>query len=294
MRVTVTGAGSVGGAEIVRRLVAAGFSVRGTTHARRAAGLPRTRAGQGREGGHGRWAGYATARLDFLAPETLDQAFAAATAAVIITPEHTAMVSMTANLVAAAERAGCSRLVLISLLQADSGPVNPLMMWHLEAERIVRHSPIASTCLRPNYYMQNWLSPHVPVDSLGEGAVSYVDVRDVADVVVRVLSEPGHEGKTYSLTGPRALSMHEVAAAIADEPVAHNRQGLSWQHTCLDERRSSHSLLVQALCEHWIMTTEDHFATVTSDVEQLTEHAPRDFLSFVQDHRGRRSRVEAA
>ena len=279
MRVTVTGARSMGGVEIVRRLAGAGFRVRGTTR------LSRDVAG--------REAGEENVPLDFLMPETLEHAFAWADAAVLITPDDLAMVSMTANLVAAAERARCPRLVLVSLLQADSGPISPLMGWHLEAEKVVMGSPIASTCLRPNYYMQNWLSVHVPPASLGGGRVSYVDARDVAEVVVRVLSEPGHEGKTYSLTGPLALSARKVAEVLKDEPGPPiESPGLGWQHVCLEERRSAHSLLLQALCEHWIAVSENHFATITSDVERLTGHAPRDFPSFVREHHGQCRRLE--
>ena len=279
MRVTVTSASGTGGGEVVRRLAEAGFCVRGTTRLSR--------------GVADREAGAETVQLDFLRPETLEQAFASADAAVIITPEDGAMVSMAANLTAAAERAGCPRLVHVSFLQADSGPISPLMEWHLEAERIVKDSPAASTCLRPNYYMQNWLLAHAPLASLGAGRVSYVDARDVAEVVVRVLSEPGHEGETYSLTGPRALSAQEVAEFLKDEPGAPvDSPGLGWQHHCLEERRSRHSLLEQALCEHWIAASEDRFATVTSDVERLTRHAPRDFLSFVRERREQDRRLE--
>ena len=274
MRVTVTGANSVGGVEVVRRLAWAGFHVRTTTRLSR--GVPV------------RGTGEENVPLDFLIPETLEPAFESADAAVIITPKQSAMVSMTANLLAAARRAGCPRLVLVSFLQPDSGPISPLMEWHLEAEKILRDSPIASTCLRPNYYMQNWLMAGAPLAPLGAGRVSYVDARDVAEVVVRVLSERGHEGKTYSLTGPQALSAQEVAECLRDEPGApDDAPGLDWQHHCLEERRSRHTFLEQALCEHWIAASEDRLATITPDVERLTEHAPRDFLSFVRERRGR-------
>ncbi len=279
MRVTVTGGDSLGGAEVARRLAGAGFRVRRTRRSSRDA--------TGREGAEERVA------LDFLTPGTLVRAFEGADAAVIITPEQSTMVPMTANLTAAAERAGCPRLVQVSFLQADSGPASPLMEWHLEAERIVDDSPIASTCLRPNHYMQTWLSAHASRALFGPGRVSYVDARDVAEVVVRVLSDPGHEGKTYSLTGPRALSLQEVAELLAYEPGSRvDAPGLGWQHHCSEERRSGHSLLDQALCEHWIAVSENRFATVTPDVERLTGHAPRDLLGLVLERRRLGGRLE--
>ena len=275
MRVTVTGADSLGGVAVARRLAEAGFRVRRTTRM--------TRESVGREGTEERVA------LDFLLPDTLDRAFRGADAAVVITPDQGAMVSMTANLAAAAERAGCSRLVHVSLLQADSGPASMLMEWHLQAEHIIEESPLDSTCLRPNHYMQSRLLAHAPPSSLGAGRVSYIDVRDVAEVVVRVLSESGHAGKTYSLTGPRALSLREVAELLGHEQAAGaDAPGASWQYHCIEERRSRHSLLEQALCEHWIAASEDRFAVVTADVERLTGHAARDLSALVLERRPRR------
>jgi uncharacterized protein YbjT (DUF2867 family) len=256
MHVTVTGAGTMGGAEVVRGLTEAGFQVPTRT------------------------------------PETLSQALAPADGVVVNAPGDNAMVSTTADLIAAAERTGCPRLVLVSFLQPDSGPISPLMQWYLEAEKIAADSRVASTCLRPNYYMQNWLLARAPLASLGAGRVSYVDARDVAEAVVRVVSEPGHEGRTYSLTGPQTLSTKEVAELLRDEPEAPvDSPGLGWQHHCIEERRSSHSPLEQALCEHWIAASEDRFAATTPDIERLTEHAPRDFLSFVRERRGQFHRL---
>jgi uncharacterized protein YbjT (DUF2867 family) len=84
---------------------------------------------------------------------------------------------------------------------------------------------IQHTILRPNLYMQNlrpgFLSTQIREDRrirvpAGEGRVSFVDVRDVADAAVRVFSEEGHDGKAYPLTGPRAFSLDEVAGLISD------------------------------------------------------------------------------
>jgi uncharacterized protein YbjT (DUF2867 family) len=46
---------------------------------------------------------------------------------------------------------------------------------------------------------------------MGDGKISMVDARDIAAVAVKALTEPGHENKTYTLTGPESLSYHELA-----------------------------------------------------------------------------------
>ena len=48
-----------------------------------------------------------------------------------------------------------------------------------------------------------------------KGKIGMIDVRDVVDVAVKVLTEDGHQGKTYSLTGPASISFHDVAAALS-------------------------------------------------------------------------------
>jgi uncharacterized protein YbjT (DUF2867 family) len=49
----------------------------------------------------------------------------------------------------------------------------------------------------------------------GDGAVSIVDIRDVAAVAVIVLAASGHDGKSYTLTGGEALNNEQVAGKIS-------------------------------------------------------------------------------
>jgi uncharacterized protein YbjT (DUF2867 family) len=48
-------------------------------------------------------------------------------------------------------------------------------------------------------------------DSVEDARVSYIDTRDVGRVAAKVLTEPGHEGKPYDLSGPEALTHEEIA-----------------------------------------------------------------------------------
>jgi len=50
----------------------------------------------------------------------------------------------------------------------------------------------------------------------GNGATSFVAAGDIAAVAAETLAEPGHEGQAYDITGPEALTYHEVARILSD------------------------------------------------------------------------------
>jgi len=76
--------------------------------------------------------------------------------------------------------------------------------------------------VRPNLFLQNIPESTIPaidasgnfyVDA-GQARISMVDTRDVAAVAAAALSEPGHAGAEYDVTGPQALSYADVAAKL--------------------------------------------------------------------------------
>lgn len=76
--------------------------------------------------------------------------------------------------------------------------------------------------LRPNGFMQNFVtgagSFSADGDLIGhhtDAPVSYVDTRDIADVAAALLTSGAAVGETLVLTGPRALTQTEVAAALS-------------------------------------------------------------------------------
>jgi uncharacterized protein YbjT (DUF2867 family) len=90
-------------------------------------------------------------------------------------------------------------------------------------ERIVRDAGTGWTVLRCSWFAQNF-SEHFLLDAVRGGEIAlpagsvtepFVDVRDIADVAVKVLTEPGHTGELYELTGPRLLSFADAAADIS-------------------------------------------------------------------------------
>ncbi|MFG2331004.1 NAD(P)H-binding protein [Streptomyces sp. NPDC048604] len=123
---------------------------------------------------------------------------------------------------------GIERVVLLSGRGVDvpgySGEANVAGATHMDGESAVRDSGVAWTILRPAWFAQNF-SEGVFLDAVlagelrlpaGDGAVSFVDADDIAAVAVAALTEDGHDGQTYELSGPRALTIAQAVAEISE------------------------------------------------------------------------------
>ncbi len=123
----------------------------------------------------------------------------------------------------ASARAGVRRLVKLSTTGVHFGSDDPITRAHAQAEQAIREAGPDWTILRPGAYMDNrfaWRnsvradnSVYVPE---GDPASALVHVRDIADVAVAALTQPGHEGATYELTGGEALTTEQQVAQLAE------------------------------------------------------------------------------
>ncbi|MCE6997026.1 NAD(P)H-binding protein [Saccharothrix sp. S26] len=94
----------------------------------------------------------------------------------------------------------------------------------LAAERLVREAGVGWTALRPDWFDQNFdegfLRPAVLAGELvlplGGKRQAFVDADDIAAVAVAALTEDGHEGEVYEVTGPEALSFPRALAELAE------------------------------------------------------------------------------
>ncbi|MDJ0761192.1 MAG: NmrA family NAD(P)-binding protein [Woeseiaceae bacterium] len=109
---------------------------------------------------------------------------------------------------------GVQRAVLLSGRGEEEG---------YACEEIVRTSGMESTIVRASWFMQNFTEgDFLPMILEGVIAVPardipepFVDVNDIADVVVAALTEDGHEGELYEVTGPRSMTFSEIASEIS-------------------------------------------------------------------------------
>jgi len=113
-----------------------------------------------------------------------------------------------------AKQHGVKRLVLLSGRGEEEAQA---------CDRIVQESGIDWTVVRSSWFNQNF-SEGAFVEMVQAGQITlpavdtpepFVDVDDIADVVVAALTESGHAGEVYEVTGPRMLTLAEVAAEIS-------------------------------------------------------------------------------
>jgi uncharacterized protein YbjT (DUF2867 family) len=234
-----------------------------------------------------------TVRFDFEDPTTYD-AFDGVRRVFLVRPPALAQVwtSIFPALDAAA-RAGVEHVVFLSLLGAEQNPVVP----HRWIEWYLQRSGLDWTFLRPSFFMQNLATTHradlrdrdriiVPA---GRGRTSFVDARDVAAVGVRALTEDGHRGAAYALTGAEALTYFEVAVLFSEvlgrevryanpsvlEFVRHMReQGHPWP-------------FVLVMTGIYLTARLGLAGTVTDDLERVLGRAPTSMRTFIQDYRAR-------
>lgn len=197
------------------------------------------------------------------------------------------------NVLEAAQRAGVKQVVKLSTLEARDH-VLQVGKWHYEREELIRASGLAWTFLRPGMFMTNtiqWWAAGIKQQGAvyfpgGKGRVAPVDPRDVAAVATAALTQPGHTGKAYELTGPELLSMGEMVQIIArvlGRPVRYvDIPPLFAKIWML--KSGMDNTLVAALMEVLAALRKNKGAQRTDMVEQVTGHPPRTFEAWCREH----------
>ncbi|NUT54120.1 MAG: NAD(P)H-binding protein [Saccharothrix sp.] len=154
-------------------------------------------------------------RFDWYDQSTWAAALDGATAVYLVPPAGTLDDAEVAAFVPRAVEAGVGRIVQLSSrgVPPDNG-----------RERAVRESGVDWTILHPSWFAQNFsedfflpqvLAGEVPLPP-GDGAHAFIDAQDIADVAVAALTQDGHAGVTYELSGPEAVTFEDAVARIAE------------------------------------------------------------------------------
>jgi len=182
-----------------------------------------------------------------------------------------------------AVRSGVDRLVLLSGRGEEEA---------LRCERIVQNCGIEWTIVRASWFNQNFsegafLDPvlggavALPVGDVGE---PFVDADDIAEVAVAALTESGHAGEVYEVTGPRLLTFAEAVTEIATA----SGHPVDYRQITPDEFEAG--LVAQQVPEDavWLLkylfneVLDGRNAFVTDGVQRALGRAPRDFSDFAR------------
>jgi uncharacterized protein YbjT (DUF2867 family) len=200
------------------------------------------------------------------------------------------------NAVAAAKTAGVRHVVLLSSDNVIGDPMPAMGRWHHEREEIVRNSGLEWTILRPTGFMSNaldWLSTlreaGYVLDPAGPGRYAPIDPADIAAVAATVLTEEGHAGHEYLITGPHAVTISEQVHTLEN---AIDRRIEIREVTTTEEAvrarfpNGAPPALAAALTEGFALMRADTVGRRTDDVRRLIGREPRDFEDWCHRHAG--------
>ena len=277
--ILVTGAGGNVGRSLLDELAATGQPVRA---AYRSADKAAQASAAGRD----------AVTLDYARAETLPPALDGVDAVFLLSAGVQGQIAGETNVVRAAKTAGVRRIVKLSVFGAAEEEFG-FARTHRPVEREIESSGLAWTFLRPASYMQNFTnfmapgirSEHRIYTMIPDAVFNHVDTRDVARVAATVLTRGGHEGKAYTLTGPRSFSYRDAARVIGDVT------GAPVQVVALTEediRAGMKAHGVPDLYADHLVDLDKWYASgkgdvVTSSIREVTGREPNAFENFVRE-----------
>jgi uncharacterized protein YbjT (DUF2867 family) len=231
---------------------------------------------------------------DIADPQALKRAMAGVDKAFLVMPNEEEQVKVEKQFIDEAKAAGVRHIVYLSSLESLPGSTNPITRAHVATEDYLRKSGLAWTMLRPTFFNQLLLSSARRIKGdgqivmpAGNGTVAATDVRDVGEVIALVLTRPGHENKSYDLTGPELLTMSEIAAKFSkvlgreiryiDQPIDEFAAVL--RSIGVKEWR------VGAVCKEFQAIAGGAIDHTTNKIAELLGHPPTSIEQFIADHR---------
>jgi uncharacterized protein YbjT (DUF2867 family) len=197
------------------------------------------------------------------------------------------------NAIEVAVASGARRIVKLSAATAERGSPVAFWDWHARVEQHLRESEIASVILRPSWYMSNLLAfaERVAAEGrlyapAGEARIAMIDPRDVGAAAAAVLTTPGHDGRTYILTGPEAITFAQAAAelsAVIDSEVEFVNVPDEGAREAMAEGGLP-DFVAEQVVKSFVMLRQGVAEQVTGTVESLTGTPARGLGAFARDY----------
>jgi uncharacterized protein YbjT (DUF2867 family) len=229
---------------------------------------------------------------DFDDPASLRRALQGVDRAFLLTnsTERTEVQQIAFVQAAQAQRVG--HVVYLSQLAADPQSPVRFLRYHGAVEAALMNSTVGWTFVRPNLILQAYL-PFAPAIAagvmqapIGDAAVSVVDARDIAAVAATALTEDGHVGKTYTVTGPAAVTHVEIATELGNA-IGHPIRFESVPPEAFLAALTGVGMpewQAEGLVEDYAHYDRGEASAVSSDVAQVTGTGARSLHDFAHDY----------
>lgn len=193
-------------------------------------------------------------------------------------------ISLHRKAIEGARLAGVERIVYTSFMGAAPNATFPFARDHSDTEQAVREAGISLTSMRNALYAD--VAPlFVAADGVirapaGHGRVAWVARADVARLAVVLLTESGHEGQIYDVSGPHAIDLHETARILTRA----TRRVITYHAETLEEARESRSGHPDWLVDGWIgsylMLGTGEGSVTSHTIEHITGQRPMTLPEF--------------
>lgn len=280
MNILVTGGTGTVGSQVVRDLVARGASVQVLTRdPGKASSLP---------------AGVTVVEGNLQDPATVRRVFDGVDGVFLLNPVSPTEAHEGLMAVSGMRLAKTKRVVYLSVHHVDALPWAPHFGSKIGVEDAIKKSGIPYTILRPNNFFQNdyWykdamLQAGVYPQPIGNAGLSRVDVRDIGEAAAITLTSSGHEGETYDLVGPGALTGTSTAAAWAralGRPIAYAGDDLdAWEQQSLQFMPPWMVYDFRLMYAHFQAEGLQASPDALARLQRLIGHAPRPFDAFAKE-----------
>jgi uncharacterized protein YbjT (DUF2867 family) len=234
---------------------------------------------------------------DLARPQTLGPALDGVDTALLISSSDERMLETQCTFVDAARASGVRRIVKFSGQESSIGfdaKAFRFTRMHEEIEAHIERSGMRWTHLRPSQFMQVYLREALSIAKAGVLALpagdielSPVDLADIASIAAAVLVDDQVDGRRLAITGPHALTMHEVARAI-EEAIG---RSVSYRPVTIEERSARlkalgmPSFTIDALAEQAAERLRHPHSLVDLSTHERYEVPATTFAQFARNHR---------
>lgn len=275
-RILVVGGSGAVGSELSKQLSDDGHSVRATTSKK-----VTQKAGGKVEQVH----------VDLLTGEGMTNAFEGIDRAFLMAPTGYAnQFSILSPLIQEARRRGLEKVVLMTAMGLEANEAGPYRRAEIELEK----SGLAYNIVRPNWFMQNfntfWVQGIREQGKIlvpgGNAKVSFIDARDIAAIVAKLLTTDDKNNRAFNITGPESIDHDEVAAVLS----AVTGKKITYQN--IEPAVLKNGLLAAGLPEDFSnflleilgFLREGYNATITNEVTAILGRAPTGIKKYAEDY----------